>query len=158
MINERIDLTPFCHRARSLLTAGRPDDAIGLYDDVVRADPAFAMGYAERGTALAMTKQFARAMADLEKAFALGYDEASAYCAAGTVGLETEQFDKSMLYFNKAIERDPDYPFSYYNRANLYHTIGKQSEAITDLETLLSTDAAEDFRQLVYKRLKEIKG
>ena len=152
------DLSPFRLRARSFLSQGRVDDAMGLFDDVIAVDPQDAAAYADRGTAFAMQKQFDLAMLDLDRAFALGYGDASAYSTAGTIALETRQYEKALGYFAKAVELDPAYPFTYFNRANVYYALGKREAAIADLNTCLSFDSAADFRQLVAKRLAAIQN
>lgn len=152
------DLRPLCMQARGFAGQGRVDDALNLYGEVLRLDPGFAMAYADRGTVFAMTKQFEAALRDLEKAFALGYAEASAFSTAGTICLETQQYDKALSHYKKAVELNPDYPFTYFNRANVYDALGNKKAAIADLETCLSMGGAEDFRQLVFKRLAEVKN
>lgn len=158
MSNRKYDLEPFCVRARGFVASGRLEDAINLYDDVICVAPDCPMGYAERGTVFAMMNQNERAMEDLEKAFALGYAEASAYSSAATICLQTQQYDKAMLYFSKAIESDSEYPFTYYNRANLNYTLGNKTEAVADLERLLRMGGDDDFRQLVQQRLVHVKA
>ncbi|MGN6649408.1 hypothetical protein [Trinickia sp.] len=51
MSENKMDLSPFCMRARDFLTQGRTDDALALYGDVLQIDPANALAYADRGTA-----------------------------------------------------------------------------------------------------------
>ncbi|MFP5390202.1 MAG: tetratricopeptide repeat protein [Gammaproteobacteria bacterium] len=156
MSTEKPDLTPLCLRARDLIRQGRMPDALGLYDDVLKIDPDFAMAHADKGTALAMMKQFDDALAELEKAFALGYAEASAYTTAGSIRLEQRQYQQALAHYAKAIELNPDYPFTYFNRANAYRAIGDKANALADLKTCLSFGGAEDFRQLVMKRIAEV--
>jgi tetratricopeptide (TPR) repeat protein len=157
MTTQKPDLMPFCLRARGFLAQGRVEDAMGLFNDVLEADPENVQGYADRGTAWAMQKQYGLAMADLDRAFALGYDEASAYSTAGTICLEQAEYDKALAYFSKAAQLDPQYPFTYYNRANVHYAMGNRAAAVADLETCLAFPGAADFHELVLKRLDTVR-
>ncbi|WP_080727885.1 tetratricopeptide repeat protein [Ralstonia solanacearum] len=158
MSERKIDLSPFCMRARGFLTQGRTDDALALYGDVLQVDPGNALAHADRGTAYAMLKKFEPALRDLERALALGYAEASAYCTIGTVYVELKQFQKALEYFNKAIALDENYPFTYYNRSNVLHELGANEAAIADLEKCLAFNPEESMRQLILRRLNFIRS
>jgi tetratricopeptide (TPR) repeat protein len=158
MTTQKLDLMPFCLRARGFLAQGRTEDAMGLFNDVLAVDPDNVQGYADRGTAWAMQKQYGLAIADLDRAFALGYDEASAYSTAGTICLEQAEYDKALDYFSKAEKLDPQYPFTYYNRANVHYAMGNRAAAAADLETCLDFPAAPDFHDLVMKRLATVRS
>lgn len=153
MSTQKPDLSPFCLRARSLLGRGLAEDALGLYGDVLKIDPENAMAYADRGTALAMLKKFDQALDDLERALALGYVDATIYATLGTVYLEQRQFKTSLDYFSKAIELNPSYPLTYYNRSNALHALGQNREALTDLERCLALNPESDVKKLIDRRM-----
>ncbi|MHA6853590.1 tetratricopeptide repeat protein [Ralstonia pseudosolanacearum] len=153
MSESKIDLSPFCMRARGFLTQGRTDDALALYGDVLQVDPDNALAHADRGTAYAMLKKFDPALRDLERALALGYSEASTYCTIGTVYVELKKFQKALEYFTKAIALDENYPFTYYSRSNVLHELGATEAAIADLERCLGFNPEESMRKLTFRRL-----
>ena len=153
MSENKLDLSAFCMRARGFLSQGRIDDALGLYGDVLQVDSANVMAYADRGTAYAMLKKFDLALSDLEQAFVLGYQDASAYSTVATICFELKQFPKALEYFAKAIELDSSYPLTYYNRSNVLHELGDNEAAIADLEKCLEFNPEEDFKQLIVRRL-----
>ena len=107
MNENKLDLSPFCMRARSFLAQGRIEDALALYGDVIQVDPDNMLAYADRGTAYAMQEKFDLALRDLERAFALGYVEASAYCTVGTIYFKQRQLQKSLENFGNAVALDP---------------------------------------------------
>jgi len=152
------NLSPFCIRARRLLSQGRMDDALGLYGDVLEVDPTNVMAYADRGTAYAMLKKFELALSDLEQAIALGYVDASTYSTVATIYFELKKFENSLDYFSKAIDIDPSYLLAYYNRSNVWYELGESEAAIADLQKCLDSSSDEDFRQLVVRRLDFIRG
>lgn len=152
------NLSPFCMRARGFISQGRIDDALGLYEDVLKVDPTNAMAYADRGTAYAMLKKFDLALSDLEQAIALGYVDASTYSTVATIYFELKKFENSLDYFSKVIDLDPGYLLAYYNRSNALHELGENKAAIADLEKCLASNSDEDFKQLVVRRLDFIRG
>jgi len=156
MSMEKQDLAPLCMRARAFAARGQIDDALDLYGDVLRVDPGYAMAYADRGTVLAMTRRFEPAMQDLERAFALGYAEASAFGTAGTVSMESGLYDKALAFYARAIEMNPDYPFTYYNRASAHLAMGNRKGAIADLERCLRMGPEDDFKAVILRRLDEL--
>lgn len=152
------NLSPFCLRARRLLSQGKMDDALGLYEDVLEVDPTNAMAYADRGTAYAMLKKFDLALSDPAQAIAFGYVDASTYSTAATVCFELKKFENSLDYFSKAINLDPSYLLAYYNRSNVWHELGENEAAIADLEKCLASNSDENFKHLVVRRLDFIRG
>ncbi|GLU34490.1 tetratricopeptide repeat protein [Trinickia caryophylli] len=153
MSENKIDLSPFCMRARGFLEQQRIDDALALYGDVLQVDPDNALALADRGTVYAMLKKFDLALGDLERAFALGYADVTAYCTIGNIFFQLKQPQKSLEYFNKAIELDASYPFAYYNRSNVLHELGDDKAAIADLEKCLVFNPDENMKQLIVRRL-----
>ncbi|MNM75530.1 lipoprotein NlpI [compost metagenome] len=151
------NLLPFCMRARGLLSQGRIDDALGLYDDVLQVDPTNAMAYADRGTAYAMLKKFDLALVDLEKAIAYGYVDASTYSTVATIYFELKRYEDSLVNFSKSIDLDPNYLLAYYNRSNVFHELGEKKAAIADLEKCLASNPDEDFKKLIIRRLDSIR-
>ena len=156
MSKEQQDLAPICMRARSFAARGQIDDALDLYGDVLRIDPDFALAYADRGTVYAMTKRFEPAMQDLERAFSLGYSDPSALSTAGTICLETAQYGKALNFYERAIAMNPDYPFTYYNRASVHLAMGNRKVGMADLEQCLRMGPEDDFKEVILRRLKEL--
>jgi tetratricopeptide (TPR) repeat protein len=149
----KVDFSPFCMRARDLISKGLMEDALGLYGDVIHIDPSNAMAYADRGTAYAMMKKFDLALSDLEKAIELGYQDGSTYSSIATVNFELKRYEKSLEYFAKSIELAPNYAITYYNRSNVYYQVGNNKAAIEDLERCLSFEPDENLKKLINERL-----
>jgi len=156
MNKEKLDLAPICMRARSYVARGHVEDALDLYGDVLKVDPDYALAYADRGTVLAMNKQFGPALQDLERAFALGYSDASAFSTAGTICLETGSFNKALSHFAHSLQLNPDYPFTYFNRASVHSAMGNRNAAIEDLEKCLQMGPEDDFKELISQRLASL--
>lgn len=158
MVKEKPDLSAFCLRAREFVAQGRARDALNLYGDVLGTDPDYALAYADRGTVYAMLEEHDLALADLKKAFALGYSEASAYCTAATVYSKLKEHKKSLEYFSKAITAGKDYPFIYRNRAEVFRETGDTGAAIADLEKYLGFGLDPEQKDRVLQRIRLLKA
>jgi tetratricopeptide (TPR) repeat protein len=158
MDDKKTNLAPLLLRARNMASQGKTQDAIGIYTDVIQIEPTNATAYADRGTVRAMIEDFVLARSDLERAFGLGYREASAFSTAGTVCLQLKDYPKSLEYFDKAIQLDPKYPFSYYNRSKAHHEMGDNAAAIADLEKCLAMQPDADFKKLLEARVTMLKS
>jgi len=147
------DFSALCMRARSLAGRGLLDDALGIYSDILAQDPQNATVLADRGTVYAMAKQFDLARADLEGAISLRYLDASIFNTIATVCLEQAQYREALDFYAKAIELNPGYGLTYYNRSNALHRMGDNAAAIRDLEYCLTLQADPEFTQLIRRRL-----
>ncbi|WP_431689006.1 tetratricopeptide repeat protein [Hahella sp. NBU794] len=154
----KVDLSPFCVRARNFLSKGQVDDAIDLFGDVIKVDPEFSLAYADRGVTYAMIEKYDLALKDLEKAFSMGYEDASAYSAMATILYQLKDYESSLKYFDLSIKKDPAYPISFYNRSNVFFEMGDMSSAVADLEACLRFNPDEKMKAIIYDRLNLIKG
>jgi tetratricopeptide (TPR) repeat protein len=132
------DAAALCAAARQGIAAGRPQDALALLDRALALDPLNATAFADRGTTLAMLERFEPALADLQRALALGYHEASLCCTLGNVCTAQRSFDDALGWYAKAIQLDPGYALTYYNRGHLFRQMGRHAAALADFEKCLT--------------------
>jgi tetratricopeptide (TPR) repeat protein len=69
----------------------------------------------------------------------------------------SERFDESINASTKAIDTDPEYGLSYYNRALVLRRMGKKTRARKDLEKALEADMPRRFRSAARKMLEDLK-
>ena len=153
-----LDLSPFYLRARKFLLEGRVEDAFALYGDVLAVDPLNQGALVDRGTAYAMTHQPKKALADLERALELGHRSASAFCTIGTIFNALTQYERATGYFAQSIATDPTYALAFYNRATAWEALGKNAEAISDLQHCLTKNPDEESRELIERRLASLRS
>jgi tetratricopeptide (TPR) repeat protein len=108
------------------------DRAIADYDEAIRRDPKFAIGFNNRGLAYLRKGDNDRAVADFDEAirldpkYAIGFNNrALAYQARG-------QSDRAIEDFDEAIRLNPRYAMAFVNRANVYRVKGRIDLAIGD--------------------------
>lgn len=155
MSEEDRDLVPFILKARALVSQGRIDDALKLYEDILKAAPENTVAYADRGTAYAMARKTDLALKDLNRAIALGYSDVSIYCTIGMIYFELNDYQEALGYFEKAIEVKPDYPFTYHNRASVYEALGDFNAAVADLERCLTFGPNDALRKKLKDRISQ---
>lgn len=127
-----------CAQARQRVASGKPLEALLLYDQALALNPLHALAYADRGTTHAMLERFEPALADLQRALALGASSAPLYCTLGNVRKAQQQFDDALDWYGKAIVTDPAYALSYYNRGTLFQQLGRNAASLADFEKCLS--------------------
>ena len=69
----------------------------------------------------------------------------------------SERYDESINASTKAIDTDPEYGLSYYNRALVLRRMGKKTKARKDLEKALEADMPRRFRSAARKMLEDLK-
>lgn len=95
--------------ARSLLVLQRNEEAAAAFERVVAARPADGLAAARLAGALAGANRFAQAWSWIQRAFALGIDQAEAWFIAGTAAMGEGRYDDARQAFRNACEREPLY-------------------------------------------------
>lgn len=104
---------------RTLLQAGRIEEALAALDRAVQLDPRSRIAYYNRGLARLRSGMADAALTDFDRAIALGPDFMEAYSDRGIVHWQMRRFEAARADFDKAIELDPDHPGSFNNRGVL---------------------------------------
>ena len=106
-------------------SAGAADDA-----------PLTADAYARRGAASASRRDYASALADLDRACALAPDSAAFLAQRGQIHLQLRQPDQAMQDFDKALQIDPRQSDALMLRASMRAQAKNADGALTDLAEL----------------------
>ncbi len=107
-------------------------DAITLYDYMLRFAPNSAPLYNGRGVAYNRKGEYALAISDYNKAIEIDPEFAGAYSNRGNVYDNQGKYDLAISDYNKAIELNPRYAAVYNNRGTAYHHKGDYDLAISD--------------------------
>jgi tetratricopeptide (TPR) repeat protein len=148
----------FCERARTYSAAGRYQDALALYGDIIAFMPNHPQAYADRGTVLTLLRQDRAALADIYHAIELGGGNAALYNVLGTLLMQMDRLAPSLDAFSMAVELDPAYAVSYYNRAAVFKRLRQKKSARIDLETCLAMNPDEAMKALIERRLLDVTG
>jgi len=91
-----------------LMQAGRLDEAIGIYSEVIRRKPAFAEGWNKRATAYFLGGDFRRSLADCSEVMKRNPFHFGALSGYGQIYFQLEQYDKALEYWRRALKVNPN--------------------------------------------------
>jgi tetratricopeptide (TPR) repeat protein len=87
------------------------------------------------------------ALKDYTKVIDLNQDDAArAYDGRGTVYFELNEYEKAISDFSIALETDPNYWLSYYNRGKCYAAMRQYGNAVDNFKEYLRLDVRDKFR------------
>lgn len=121
------------------------------------------MAYSNRSLAYDHLKQYAKALADLNKAIELDPKNASAYNNRGLhyanhgTGGAGAGVDAALADYNKAIALNSDFPEAYYNRGHVYAELNMSKQAKADYDKALSMTSDQSFIDLIQKSIGLLK-
>jgi tetratricopeptide (TPR) repeat protein len=90
------------------MQAGRLDDAIASFGEVIRRKPGFAEGWNKRATAYYLAGDFRRSLADCDEVIKRNRSHFGALSGYGQIYFQQEQFDKAIAAWRRALEVNPN--------------------------------------------------
>jgi serine/threonine protein kinase/tetratricopeptide (TPR) repeat protein len=116
--------------------AGNLDQAIVALNDAVKADPKFALGYAQLGEAYRLkyqldknTKWIDEALANCNRAAALNDHIPSLYVTLGAIHHGAGKYDLALQEFQRALQLDPRSADAQRRLAGSYDSAGRTADA-----------------------------
>jgi eukaryotic-like serine/threonine-protein kinase len=120
--------------------AGNLDLAITALNDAVKADPRFALGYAQLGEAYRLkyaldkdTKWIDEALANCQKAQQLDDRLPVVYVTLGHIHRNTGKYDLALQEYQRALQLDPRNADAVIGLADSYNSAGRSADAETAL-------------------------
>jgi tetratricopeptide (TPR) repeat protein len=90
------------------MQAGRLQQAIATFSEVVRRRPAFAEGWNRRATAYFLAGDYQRSLADCDEVVKRNPSHFGALSGYGQIYFQLEQFEKALEYWRRALEVNPN--------------------------------------------------
>ena len=90
------------------MQAGRLDDAIASFGEVIRRRPAFAEGWNKRATAYYLAGDYRRSLADCDQVMKRNPSHFGALSGYGQIHFRLEQYEKAISYWRRALEVNPN--------------------------------------------------
>ena len=117
-----------------LVEMGRVEEAVEHFRAAIERDPGFADAYSNLGQALTQLGRPEEAERELRKALELGPETAAMHFNLG-VALQTgKRLDDAVASYGRALGLDPGLNSARHNRAVALLALGRDAEAIADLE------------------------
>ena len=127
-------LSALCTRALASHQAGRLDDAITLYEQILVLEPNFAEVHNNRGLALAELDRPEEAVASYAQAVAIKPDNPETLCNWGIALAQIERWDEAEAIFRRAIATHPGFAGAYNNLGLILKERGRMAEARSAVE------------------------
>ena len=124
------------------------DQALANFSSAVEAQPDSARARERRAAAFRQKKQFERARSDCNEALKIDAKFAAAYFMRGLVEKDSDETEKALDDFTKALETGPDRVDVLIARGRLYHSMAHASVKPDDIASNLAK-ASKDFDQAV---------
>jgi tetratricopeptide (TPR) repeat protein len=113
-------VSDFVNRGNARLDRQEIDAAIADYDEVLKHDPAYAIGWYDRGTAWRMKKDYDKAIADYGRAIALNPQYEDAFVNRGVAHAAKGETDRAIADYTTALLLDASDVAAYRARGDAY--------------------------------------
>lgn len=90
------------------MQAGRLEDAIAAFSEVIRRKPAFAEGWNKRATVYFLAGDYKRSLADCHQVIRRNPSHFGALSGYGQIYFQLEQYDKALVYWRRALKVNPN--------------------------------------------------
>lgn len=90
------------------MQAGRHQEAIATFSQVIRRRPAFAEAWNKRATVHYLAGDMRRSLADCDEVVKRNPEHFGALSGYGQIYFQLEQYDKALEYWKKALEVNPN--------------------------------------------------
>lgn len=90
------------------MQAGRLEDAVASFGEVIRRRPAFAEGWNKRATAYYLAGDFRRSLADCDEVVKRNPSHFGALSGYGQIYFQQEQYEKAIAAWRRALEVNPN--------------------------------------------------
>ena len=149
--------------------AGRWNEAISTYRQVIELDPTHQSAYVNLGDAYYQNSQLDLAVEAYLKAVELDPDDAdaaynlgAAYLQQAVAGQTVDQvgMEKAIAQIERATQLNPQLPHPHYALAEAYRLLGKNDQAIQSFEKFLELDDGTDSQatSTAQQRLQQLKA
>jgi tetratricopeptide (TPR) repeat protein len=91
-----------------LMQAGRLEEAIAIFSEIIRRKPAFAEGWNKRATAWFLAGDYRRSLADCAEVMKRNPQHFGALSGYGQIYFRLEQYSKAIAYWRRALQVNPN--------------------------------------------------
>jgi adenylate cyclase len=128
-------------QASMLLTLGKLDEAVAMYEDVMATDPLNLSGHSALGLAYTKAHRYDEAIGVFKRQLELDPDYHWGYSNLGKAWLFKGDAERAL----DLIQKNPDNIFRAINLPIVYHSLGRQADSDAALESLLADYDRDEF-------------
>ena len=137
---------------------GRTNDAIGYFEQALRARPDYWIALENLGNAYRQQKRWDDARATLERAVAARPQSAEANYSLAMVYAQIGDTDRAYEYLQNALKLRPDYPEALNNLGILYLRTRRRDDAVAQFQECIRVAPAFDQSYLNLARVYSLEG
>lgn len=152
---DSVRLLGYYDRVEALLETGNmSEDVLPAANQVVALDSAHSDAYFLRARVYYFQGKYAEALRDLNKVLELRKNNATSYehYWRGLVYSAMDAYENALQDYASAIQKDPDEPAYYADRALALSVIGETTDALTDINRAIELEKQDDTTYLVLIR------
>lgn len=123
-----------------LLSAGKTEEALAKFNEVISQAPSNPVAYFYRGAAYEKAGNAEKAVEDYSKAVELKPDFILSLSRLGIILAKKGEYEKAIEYYKKAVDLGEQDPSTHYNYGVCLVNVGKSEEARAVFEKLLILD------------------
>jgi tetratricopeptide (TPR) repeat protein len=127
-------------RGTRAASTGQLDEALEAFNSVAAALPQYARVHALIANVNVLKKDYARAIAEYNRAVELNPGAAGLYHDRGITFATRGEYDQALADLSRALEIDPLYKMAYFYRGNAYADTQRVDEAIADYRKVIEID------------------
>ena len=90
------------------MNAGRPQQAIATFSEVIRREPSFTEAWNKRATAYFLMSEYSKSIADCKQVLKRNPRHFGALSGLGQIYLALEDYERALAWFRRAFEVDPN--------------------------------------------------
>jgi tetratricopeptide (TPR) repeat protein len=91
-----------------LMQAGKLDEAVTVFSEIVKNKPGFAEGWNKRATAYYLAGEYRKSLADCDEVLRRNPLHFGALSGVGQIYSALEEYDKALQWFRRALEVNPN--------------------------------------------------
>ena len=129
---DKVEVVNLLHRAEMFKEEMRFQDAVPLFEHVIKLEPNLPIAYLQLGTALISLQNYEKAVPILRKAVEMRPDLTVPRYQLGSALFETGDFAGAAVELETAIARSPNWPEAHFSLATAYARMDRLPEAIRE--------------------------
>jgi tetratricopeptide (TPR) repeat protein len=137
---------------------GRTADAIGYFQEALRASPDYWIALENLGNAYRQLKRWDEARSTLERAVVAKPDDPEANYSLAMVYAQTDETDRAYQYLQTALKLRPAYPEALNNLGILYLRTRRRDQAVAEFKECMRVAPGFDQSYLNLARVYSLEG
>jgi tetratricopeptide (TPR) repeat protein len=121
--------------------AGRYEQALKAYEQIIQLDPGYARAYRSKGDVLFDLRRYEEALDPYQQAIRLAPDHARIHRNIGDILSRLKRYDEALLSYEEAIRFEPHSAPLYNDKGKLLYGLGRYEEAFAAFESATKLDS-----------------